>query len=269
MDHLHRPLAPVSDAAWEQIDGEATRTLRHFIAGRTLVDFTGPLGWEHSARALGRVRPATPSPGEGVVADVRAVQPLVELRTPFEVSVEELAAIDRGAPDPDLSTVIDAARRAALAEDRAVFGGYDPASVIGMAPASPYEPLAIPDDYNHYPGAVARAVARLRDAGVDGPYAIALGARCYTGVIETTEHGGYPVLEHIKLILGGPILWAPAVDGAIVVSRRGGDYEFVCGQDFAIGYRTHSESSVELYLEESMTFVVKDPTAAVSLVYSS
>ena len=100
MDHLHRPLAPVSDEAWAEIDLEAGRTLRHFIAGRPLVDFTGPLGWEHAARGLGRVRPATPSPDEGVVADVRTVQPLIELRIPFEVSLEELAAIDRGAPDP-------------------------------------------------------------------------------------------------------------------------------------------------------------------------
>jgi uncharacterized linocin/CFP29 family protein len=269
MDHLHRSLAPVSDAAWTQIDEEARRTLRHFIAGRPLVDFTGPLGWEHAARGLGRVQPATPSPGEGVVADVRTVQPLVELHIPFELSLEELAAIDRGAPDPDLTAVTDAARRAALAEDRALFGGYEPAAMAGMASASPYDPLPIGDDYNEYPGTVARAVARLRDAGVGGPYAIALGGRCYTGVIETTEHGGYPVLEHIRVILGGPIMWAPAVDGAVVVSRRGGDYEFVCGEDFAVGYRTHSESSVELYLEESMTFVIREPAAAVGLVYPS
>jgi uncharacterized linocin/CFP29 family protein len=112
-------------------------------------------------------------------------------------------------------------------------------------------------------------VATLRAAGVGGPYAVALGARCYTGVIETTEHGGYPVLEHIRLITGGPIAWAPAVDGAAVVSLRGGDYELVCGQDFSIGYRAHSDVAVELYVEESVTFVVRDERAAVGLVYST
>ncbi len=60
-----------------------------------------------------------------------------------------------------------------------------------------------------------------------GPYAIALGPRCYTGVVETTERGGYPVFEHLRMILGGPVVWAPAVDGAVVLSQRGGDFELV------------------------------------------
>jgi uncharacterized linocin/CFP29 family protein len=88
-------------------------------------------------------------------------------------------------------------------------------------------------------------------------------------VIETTEHGGYPVLEHIRLITTGPIAGPPTVDGAAVVSRRGGDYELVCGQDFSIGYPAHSETAVELCVEESVTFVVRDERAAVGLVYST
>jgi uncharacterized linocin/CFP29 family protein len=269
MDHLRRDLAPVSEQAWQQIDDEASNTLKTYLAARPFVDFTGPLGWQHSAASRGRVKPAVPSPAEQVVADVRQVHPLIELRTPFEVARDELDAADRGAPDPDLQPVIDAARRAALAEDSAIFHGYEAGGIVGMTEASPHEPLEITDDYDDYPGIVARAVAKLRSSGVGGPYGIALGNRCYTGVIETTEHGGYPVLEHIRLILGGPIAWAPGVNGAVVISLRGGDYELVSGQDFSVGYRTHDETSVELYVEESFTFVVHDDRAAVPLVYPS
>lgn len=267
MNHLRRHLAPISDPGWELIEEEASRTLKNHLAARPFVEVTGPRGWEHGAVSRGRVRPVVPSPGDQVVADLREVQPLIELRTPFQLSLDELDAADRGAPDPDLDPVIDAARRAALAEDRAVFHGYEAAGITGIAPASPHAPLAIPDDYNEYPSMVARAVAKLRTAGVGGPYAIALGPRCYTGVVETTEHGGYPMLQHLKLILGGPVAWAPGVDGAVVLSLRGGDYELVLGQDFSIGYRTHDDTSVELYIEESMTFVVNDERAAVALVY--
>jgi uncharacterized linocin/CFP29 family protein len=269
MDHLRRDLAPISETAWEQIQQEASRTLTNFLAARPFVDVTGPLGWQYSASGRGRVRPAVPSPVEQVVADLREVQPLVELRVPFELSRDELDAADRGAPDADLQPVIDAARRAALAEDQAVFHGYEAAGIVGITPSSPHAPVEIGDDYDDYPGLVARAVAKLRTAGVGGPYAIALGNTCYTGVIETTEHGGYPVLEHIRVILGGPIAWAPGVNGAVVLSLRGGDYELVSGQDFSIGYRTHDEDSVELYIEESFTFVVRDDRAAVALVYPS
>jgi uncharacterized linocin/CFP29 family protein len=269
MDHLRRQLAPISDAAWEAIDDEASRTLRHYLTARALLDFSGPKGWAHSGEPLGRLNPASPSPVEGVLADVRISQPLVELRTPFELSLSEVDAIDRGAPDPDLTPLQEAARLAALAEDRMVFHGYEPAHVVGLAGASPHDPLEIGDDYGDYAGIVARAVARLRRAGVGGPYAIALGPRCFTGVIETTEHGGYPLLEHIKLILGGPVLWAPAVDGAVVVSTRGGDYELVSGEDFSIGYRSHDEDAVALYVEESLTLLIKDDRAAIALTYPS
>lgn len=266
MDHLRRQLAPISDRAWELIDEEAGRTLRHHLAARTLVDFTGPLGWGHSAAGKGRVTPAGPAPVEEVTGLLRDVQPLVELRTRFSLALDELDAADRGAPDPDLDPLVEAAQQAALAEDRAVFHGYEAAGITGMV-ASRHSPLPISDDYDDYPGIVARAVAKLRAAGVGGPYAIALGARCYTGVIETTEHGGYPVLEHIRLILGGSVVWAPGVNGAVVVSQRGGDFELVSGQDFSIGYLGHTASTVDLYIEESFTFVVNDDRAAVALAY--
>jgi uncharacterized linocin/CFP29 family protein len=269
MDHLRRDLAPISDATWAAIDAEAARTLSHFLAGRALVDFSGPRGWAHAAEPLGRLSPAVPSPVEGVVADVRTSQPLVELRCPFELPLAELDAIDRGAPDPDLTALQEAARLSALAEDRALFHGYEAAGILGIGPSSPHKPLDISDDYDDYAGVVARAVAALRRGGVGGPYAIALGPRCYTGVIETTEHGGYPLLEHVKLILGGPLVWAPGVDGAVVLSVRGGDYEVVCGQDFSIGYRSHDEDAVALYFEETVTLLIREPRAAIALRYPS
>lgn len=267
MDHLRRELAPLSTEAWAAVDAEATRTLRHFLAARPLVDFAGPRGWGYSAENLGRVRAAVPSPAEGVVADLRDVRPMIEMRTPFVLAREELDAVDRGAADPDLAPLVEAARLASLAEDRALFHGYAAAGITGIVEASPYEAETIGDDFNAYPRYVAKAVATLRRSGVAGPYALALGPRCYTGVIETTEHGGYPVLDHIKLIVGGPVVWAPGVDGAVVISQRGGDYQLVCGQDFSIGYRTHTDDAVELYIEESFTFVVLEGRAAVALEY--
>jgi uncharacterized linocin/CFP29 family protein len=269
MNHLLRDLAPIPEAAWGAIEEEAARTLRHFLTARRLLDFSGPHGWDHSATSLGRAQVVTESPGGGVEARTRLVRPLVELRTPFSLSRDELDAIERGALSPDLDAVTDAARRAALAEDNAVFHGYRAAGIEGIVETAPHDQLPINDNYNLYPGTVARAVAVLREAGVEGPYAIALGPRCYTGVIETTEHGGYPVFEHIGTILGGPIVWAPAVDGAVVVSQRGGDYEIVCGQDFSIGYLAHYDRSVQLYLEESITLRTTGPEAAVRLYYPS
>ena len=267
MNHLMRELAPITDGSWSQIDAEAARSLKHFLAARRLVDFTGPLGWEHSSVDVGRVDTVDASALGPVEASIRRVMPLIELRSPFAVSRSELAAADRGATDLDLDAVIAAGRAAALAEDHLVFHGYPAGLVPGMIEVSPHRPVAISDDYNRYPEHVAQAVAALRAADVAGPYAIALGARCFTGVTETTERGGYPVLEHLRQILEGPVVWAPGVDGAVVLSQRGGDFELTVGEDFSVGYLAADADSVQLYIEESLSFRVNTPEASVHLAY--
>jgi uncharacterized linocin/CFP29 family protein len=265
MDHLLRGMAPISDAGWAEIDEEASRTLQHFLAARRLIDFDGPKGWAHTAEPLGRVEDAGSLQHGDVGVRRRQVQPLVELRTPFELSRDDLEAVDRGACDAELGPVIEAATKAALAEDEMVFHGG--AGCVGLAEASPHEPVAISDEYERYPSFVARGMARLQDAGVGGPYAIALGPRCYTGVVEESEMGGYPVLEHLRLILGGPVARAQAVNGAMVLSLRGGDFEIVSGQDLSIGYLTHDTERVRLYIEESLAVRICSPEAAIWLRY--
>ena len=112
---------------------------------------------------------------------------------------------------------------------------------------------------------MAAAVELLLQNGIAGPYALALGREQYTAVIETAEHGGYPLLGHLRKILDGPVIWAPGVAGAVVASLRGGDFLFESGQDIAIGYDHADAEAVHLYLEESLGFVVATPEAAVPL----
>jgi uncharacterized linocin/CFP29 family protein len=71
----------------------------------------------------------------------------------------------------------------------------------------------------------------------------------------------------VRQLVDGPIVWAPAADGAVVISLRGGDFELSVGQDFSIGYLDHTSTSVLLYLQESFTFQVLTPEAAVPLTY--
>ncbi len=267
MNHLFRSKAPISDAAWTEINDEATTALKELLAARRIVDVTGPLGWSHSAEPTGRVERIEGPAGLEVESRVRKVLPLVEFRTPFTLSRAELDAIDRGACDADLDPVRFAARRAAIAEDRAIFHGYAEGGISGSVEESPHDAVLIGDDYDAYPSYVATAVARLKLAGVTGPYALAMGPRCYEGVVEQSEMGGYPVIKHLGLILDGPVVFAPGVDGAVVVSLRGGDFELVLGQDLSIGYLDHDRESVELYIEESFTVKVCAPEAAVYLSY--
>jgi uncharacterized linocin/CFP29 family protein len=265
MNHLLRSLAPISDSNWDLLDTEARERLVPALAARRLADFAGPHGWSYSATNLGRIRPIAAAPCEGVSAVGRSVLPLVELRASFEISLSELRDADRGASDADLEPLDKAAHQIAVAENRAVFHGWEEASIGGIAEVSPHELIQLGDAPDRYPRPVAGAVERLLHNGISGPYALALGGEQYQRVVETAEHGGYPLLEHLRKILEGPVVWAPGVKGAVVLSLRGGDFLFESGQDFSIGYESHDREVVRLYLEESFSFHVATPEAAVAL----
>jgi uncharacterized linocin/CFP29 family protein len=265
MNHLLRSIAPIAEPGWELLDTEARERLTVALAARKLVDFSGPLGWDHSATNLGRKDGVSGAPAEGVSAVRRRVLALVELRSEFSVSRDELQDAERGAADIDLSGLDESARRIACAENVAVFHGFEEAGIVGITEASTQSPIPLGGDFGAYPTHVAKAVELLRRQGIGGPYGLALGPDGYTGVIETTEHGGYPVFDHLGKILDGPIVWAPGIQGAVVLSLRGGDFLFESGQDLSIGYEGHDAETVQLYLEESFSFRIATPEAAVTL----
>ena len=265
MSHLLREHAPITEATWALIDDEARERLTHALAARKLVDFAGPYGWEYSATNLGRTTALADAPADGLEAAQRRVLAVVELRAPFSLSRSELRDADRGADDVDLDPLAASAHQLATAENRAVFHGWASAGITGIADASTHDPVALGEDCNRYPNHVAHAVEAMLRAGVDGPYGLALGPEAYTRVLETTEHGGYPLLDHLRKIIGGPLVWAPGVEGAVVVSQRGGDFLFEAGDDLSVGYDGHDADTVDLYLVESFTFRVATPEAAVAL----
>jgi uncharacterized linocin/CFP29 family protein len=264
VNNLHRELAPISDAAWADLEAEARRTFASNIAGRRVVDLVGPAGQALSAVGTGHLRPLD-APSGGVIVHQREVQPIIELRAPFSVTRQAVDDVERGAKDSDWQPVKDAARQIAFAEDRAIFHGFAAGGIDGIAQTSSNATLALPSDVRGTPDTVAQAISALRLAGVDGPYSLLLSADLYTAVAETTDHG-YPVRDHLaRLLQDGDIIWAPALDGALLLSTRGGDYELHLGQDVSIGYLSHNAEQIELYLQESMTFRALTAESSVAL----
>ncbi|TCC02623.1 family 1 encapsulin nanocompartment shell protein [Kribbella soli] len=263
-NNLHRELAPVSDAAWGEIEEEARRTFTRDIAGRRVVDLVGPAGPGLSSVGTGHTE-SVEAPGEGVIALRRLSQPIIELRVPFTVSRQAVDDVERGAKDSDWQPVKDAAKQVAFAEDHLVFHGSDAAGILGVAPSTSNPVLTLPSEPRELPDTVAQALRALRLAGVNGPYSLLLSADAYTAVAETTDHG-YPIRDHLARLIGdGEIIWAPALEGALLVSTRGGDYELHLGQDLSIGYLSHDAESVQLYLQESLTFLALTAESSVVL----
>jgi uncharacterized linocin/CFP29 family protein len=263
MDFLKRELAPVTDSAWEIIREQAVQTLNANLSARKMVDVVGPKGLEYAAVNLGRLVIPQNQPGEGISYGLRKVLPLVEVRVQLELDRWELDNADRGARDVDVDPVIEAARKLATFEEVAVYTGFEPGAIQGLVDASPHPPIPLGPDANRYPEVAARAMLALRTANVDGPYALALGPDAFR--LLEAECLGYPASKRVESLLGGPIVLAPSLDGGVLVSRRGGDFELVLGQDVSLGYETHDPRRVRLFLTESFTFRVLNREAVVRL----
>ncbi len=120
MNNLHRELAPISASAWAQIEEEATRTLKRYMAARRVVDVDGPNGVQFSAVGTGHTKPIAPL-RDGLQVLQREVQPLLELRVPFELTREAVDDVERGSNDSDWQPLKDAARIIVFSEDHVVF----------------------------------------------------------------------------------------------------------------------------------------------------
>jgi uncharacterized linocin/CFP29 family protein len=265
MNNLHRELAPISQEAWADLEDEARRTFSRHVAGRRVVDVIGPAGLTLAAVGTGHLTSLT-APADGVQARARLAKTVVEFRVPFVVDRQAVDDVERGAEDADWQPVKDAAKQIAFAEDRAIFDGFPAAAIEGIREQTSNAAIALPSDVREYPNAVAQALTSLRLAGVSGPYSLLLSADAYTAVAETSDHG-YPIREHISRVIGsdGEIIWAPAINGGFLLSTRGGDYELHLGQDLSIGYLSHDGDTVELYFQESLTFIVQTTEAGVVL----
>jgi uncharacterized linocin/CFP29 family protein len=263
MNNLHRELAPISDAAWADIEEETSRTLKRHLAGRRVVDVHGSGGVGLSAVGTGHLKTIA-APGDGILARQRDVKALVEFRVAFELDRQQIDDVERGANDSDWQPAKDAAQKIAYAEDRAIFEGYAAAGIVGVRQGTSNPTMTLPTDMRLYPDVIAQALGQLRLVGVNGPYSVLLGAEAYTALAEASDNG-YPVLEHIKKLVKDEIIWAPAIAGAFVLTTRGGDFDLHIGQDVSIGYLSHNDSVVRLYLQETLTFLLLTAEAAVAL----
>jgi uncharacterized linocin/CFP29 family protein len=264
VDILRRSLAPVTKAAWAEIDAQAARIIRGNLSGRLVADFTGPHGWELGAVNLGRIHIPEKKTVGGVDWGIREVLPLVETRISFSLNLMELDSVSRGSKDPDLDAADKAAEKAALFEEKAVYSGFKQAGIEGILPSSPHKPLQLTKKAEDYQAVIERALVAMEKEGIGGPYDLVLATNPFE-ILMAGDQRGYPLRRRIEGVIRGEIRWSPALKGGVVVSRRGGDYEFTLGQDFSIGYYGHDRNNVDLYITESFTFRVLEPRAAVAL----
>ncbi len=260
---LKRSMAPISDSAWEEIEHQAKNVLSGNLSARSLVDFNGPHGWTAAAVNLGTVQF---NHADGKIKELkwgkREVLPLIEFRLPFALDINELDNLERGLKNPDLDPLDKACYNAARFEESAIYHGLSEAGIEGIAEMSPYKPVTMPSTSAGMQEIVESGIIQLQKNKIGGPYHLVLGTLPFQN-IQKGDDRGYPLAKRLKDMLRGGIHWSPAIEGGLILSGRGGDYEMTVGHDLSIGYLKHDDKNIHLFLTGSFTFQVLEPRAAV------
>ena len=266
MDILKRELAPIPAEAWTEIDEQAVSSLKAMLSARQVVDVTGPMGTDFPGVPEGRLEFPKKQPKGGVSCGIHKVHHLVETRIPFELDINELDSVVRGAKDVNLDNLDEAARKIALFEEQVVYHGLPAANIKGLDLCTEGECLTLNSKPEQLLEAVAEGITVFAGRSIEGPYSFVVGPKLWKVMSATLQ--GYPVKMQAENILNGQVILSPYLTGkfaneAFMLSQRGGDLELILGQDLAVGYESHTTKKVKLYFTESFTFRILEPAAVI------
>lgn len=260
MDLLKRHLAPLTQEAWEEIDDRAVEVLKTQLSARRVVKVQGPKGLDYTVQPEGRLELLDNIDGE-VKAGLYKVQPLIETRITFRLNRWEMDNLHRGAHDVDLEPLENAARRAAHFEENAIYNGFAQGQIPGLYASSEQQEMKLGSTTKEILEALSRGSLLLNDAFAAPPYYLVVGEEGWHRLNSSNQC--YSLTKQVENLIGGKVLYSPAVQGAFLLPYNHDDLELTLGMDFSLGYEKHDEKEIQLFLAESFTFRVLDPALIV------
>ncbi len=254
-------MAPVSNEAWHEINEEARRVLESFLVSRKFLNVEGPKGWGFASVPEGRLEIPSGQKKEGVIYGIHKVQPLVEPRISFKLNIWELDNISRGASDADLDPLTDAAKKLAEFEEKSIYYGLKNASMKGLADCGSDNHIKIPENIEDFTGVVSEGVSILMEKAVKGPYALVAGLPVWKKISAVSNC--YPLRKQIEKIIDGPVIPNHFINEAFLVPQTTDELKLILGQDISIGYESHTDREVVLFLTESFILKTDNPDSVV------
>jgi len=251
MDLLKQALAPIPEEAWDEINDRAEEVILSQLTARKILHVNGPHGILKRNATTGRMGVINEAADQKVGSALYTDYPLVETRIKFDLDRWEMDNAARGAKDIELDNLEAAAEKLALYEEDAIYNGNDKAGIKGLKAIATHQ-LSLSGDANHDLGALAEGVLKLNDAYAEGPYDLAVGNDVFK-FLNQMYQGGH-LLKAVKKIIGGEVVRSQVLSGAVLVPRNHEDLEMTIGQDYSVGYDTHDDKTLTLFIMNAFTF---------------
>lgn len=266
MDILKRDIAPISDKAWQEIDDTARNVLKCLLTARRSVHVNGPKGMDYNAVPEGRIEMVSENKS-GVGVAKYNVLPLLELRNQFSLSKWELDNIERGCKDIDLSNLEKAVEEIALLEEDMVYNGYAKGGIKGLSAEAEHSVKIGGETTGNILKAIGEAKYKLTHAYAKAPFNLIVSQKLYEKLL--LVENGVRVIDMVQEMIGGKVYYTGLVKDGLMFPQKHEDLELTIGQDFAIGYQSDDQNTVNLFITESLFFRVLDPAIVVNLKISA
>lgn len=256
---LYRELAPITNEVWNEIDERAEQVLKTFLSARKVVKVNGPKGLDYNVITEGRLSNIREQ-GDLCYGNYE-VLPLTEVRVEFEMDRWELDNISRGAKDIDYEPLEKAIEEIAKFEENAIYNGLEKAYIKGLSPSMESSAISFGNDPVAMMEAIAKGIVKLKKSYAQGPYTLIVNEEIFKRIL--SKETSYALDKRIEKLIAGKILFSHVIDGAYLLPYNHDDLELTIGQDFSIGYQSHTNDKVRFFVTESFTFRVLDPSIIV------
>ena len=255
MDFFKQELAPIAVEAWEEINDTAQKAIETTLSARKVLHVVGPLGLATPAIATGTLDVIDEDENGGVSAGLYNVDRLLESRITFSLSRWELDNVLRGKKDIDLDALEEAAEKLALYEENTIYNGNKKAKIKGLVDLAAHK-LSMTNDANENLQAIAEGLLKLQDAYTYKPYMLVVGDELFKMFHQVYQ--GKLLIDAIESLIDGKVIHSKVLKGALLLPYNHEDLEITIGQDYTVGYQTHDNEKVNLFITNSYTFRVLD-----------
>jgi uncharacterized linocin/CFP29 family protein len=262
MEILNRNDAPFGGGVWSELDTTFGEFLSKRLQMRGVVDFDASLSYDDDAIATKALNELSNKKGLSIA--VREPIKMVEMKKSFTLPKSVIEDIKRGIEDYDDSAIAAAANEFASVENDMILKGLKEANIEGIMQNA--QSLNVNSTKELLSG-VAKSLGVFNKNFVEGGFKLVISSNTLAALY-TEFFDGISVKAKIDDILGANNVVVNEDIGdktALIISQRGGDFEFYSGLDVSLGYEKESKDNVELFLLQTCAFRVLAPEAAVVL----